>query len=56
MFEGSQVSLGTIKKILHFTHIQQSTVGANIRHDALRVLLKIVLRSKIWNCQMHMKF
>ncbi|MFK4426031.1 hypothetical protein [Bacillus sp. RC51] len=36
MFEGSQVSLGTIKKILHFTHIQQSTVGASIRHEALR--------------------
>ncbi|MCM3737279.1 hypothetical protein M3215_16100 [Bacillus cytotoxicus] len=36
IFEGSQVSLGTIKKILHFTHIQESPIGVEIRHDLLR--------------------
>jgi hypothetical protein len=36
IFEGSQVSLGTIKKILNFTHIQESPIGVEVRHDLLR--------------------
>lgn len=36
IFEGSQVSLGTIRKILNFTHIQDSSVGVRIQHDLLR--------------------
>lgn len=36
IFEGTQVSLGTIRKILNFTHIQESSIGVDIRHDLLR--------------------
>lgn len=36
IFEGTQVSLGTIRKILLFTHIQESEIGIEIRHDLIR--------------------
>ncbi|XDZ00742.1 hypothetical protein AB8E30_19330 [Bacillus manliponensis] len=36
ILEGSQVSLGTIRKILNFTHIQDSAIGSQIQHDLLR--------------------
>ncbi|MFQ6177817.1 hypothetical protein ACLMJU_13295 [Bacillus paranthracis] len=38
--EGSAVSSGTIQKILRFTHIQESAMGIEIRHDLLRCFIE----------------
>lgn len=40
ILEGSEVSLGTIKKILRFTHIQESPIGVEIRHDSFRTFMQ----------------
>ncbi len=40
ILEGTQVSFSTIKKILNFTHIQESTVATEIRHDLMRKFIE----------------
>ncbi|PWK03964.1 hypothetical protein [Tumebacillus permanentifrigoris] len=40
MLKGTQVSLGTLHKILRFSHLQTTPVGEAIQHDSLRTYMR----------------